>query len=167
MNQIIESFFVLSESTNFSIFHVKKVRNFSGPCYSLESKYPDRIDLSVGRAPGTHQQSAMDLRWNNLNTSFYYKDDIFQLQQFLSENDTTAQVRALPGEGLDIPIYILGSSTESAYLATDLGLPYAFASHFAPAMVGTGSRDLSNTLQTFISSSRVLHDYLCQYGSWR
>jgi luciferase family oxidoreductase group 1 len=102
---------------------------------TLESIYPGRIDLGLGRAPGTDQVTAMALRRNNLNTSFYFKDDIQELQQYMNENNAQAKVRAFPGEGLDIPIYILGSSTDSAYLAAELGLPYAFAAHFAPAML--------------------------------
>lgn len=102
---------------------------------TLESIYPERIDLGLGRAPGTDQATAMALRRNNINTSFYFKDDILALQQYLDQNNINAQVRAFPGEGLAIPIYILGSSTDSAYLAAELGLPYAFAAHFAPAML--------------------------------
>ena len=102
---------------------------------TLESIYPDRIDLGLGRAPGTDQLTAMALRRNNLNTSFYFKEDIMELQQYLDEDNVSAKVRAFPGEGLDIPLYILGSSTDSAYLAAELGLPYAFAAHFAPAML--------------------------------
>lgn len=106
---------------------------------TLESIYPGRIDLGLGRAPGTDQLTAMALRRNNLNTSFYFKDDILELQRYLDENNVDAKVRAFPGEGLDIPIYILGSSTDSAYLAAELGLPYAFAAHFAPAMLEQAS----------------------------
>jgi len=106
---------------------------------TLESIYPTRIDLGLGRAPGTDQETALALRRNNLNTSFYFKDDIAALQQFLDKNNFNAKVRAFPGEGLDIPIYILGSSTDSAYLAAELGLPYAFAAHFAPAMLEKAS----------------------------
>ncbi|NGM61822.1 LLM class flavin-dependent oxidoreductase [Sphingobacterium sp. SGG-5] len=102
---------------------------------TLESIYPGRIDLGLGRAPGTDQLTAMALRRNNLNTSFYFKEDILELQQYLDTDNVSAKVRAFPGEGLDIPLYILGSSTDSAYLAAELGLPYAFAAHFAPAML--------------------------------
>lgn len=101
---------------------------------TLETMYPGRIDLGLGRAPGTDQITAMALRRNNLNTSFYFKDDIQALQGYFENNDPSVKVRAFPGEGLDIPIYILGSSTDSAHLAAELGLPYAFAAHFAPAM---------------------------------
>lgn len=102
---------------------------------TLETLHPGRIDLGLGRAPGTDQNTAMALRRNNINTQFYFKDDIADLRQYLSEDNYTAKVRAFPGEGLDIPIWILGSSTDSAYLAAELGLPYAFAAHFAPAML--------------------------------
>lgn len=106
---------------------------------TLESIYPNRIDLGLGRAPGTDQKTAMALRRNNLNTSFYFKNDIEELQRYFSNKNVYAQVRAFPGEGLDIPIYILGSSTDSACLAAELGLPYAFAAHFAPAMLEQAS----------------------------
>lgn len=102
---------------------------------TLETLYPGRIDLGLGRAPGTDQTTAMALRRNNLNTSFYFKDDVTALQDYFQNDDPNAKVRAFPGEGLDIPMYILGSSTDSAYLAAELGLPYAFAAHFAPAML--------------------------------
>ncbi|GHE34082.1 LLM class flavin-dependent oxidoreductase [Sphingobacterium griseoflavum] len=101
---------------------------------TLESLYPGRIDLGLGRAPGTDQVTAMALRRNNINTAFYFKDDIRALQQYFENDDPTEKVRAFPGEGLAIPLYILGSSTDSAHLAAELGLPYAFAAHFAPAM---------------------------------
>ncbi len=101
---------------------------------TLESLYPHRIDLGLGRAPGTDQVTAMALRRNNLNTPFYFKDDVKSLLDYFENDDPTAKVRAFPGEGLHIPLYILGSSTDSAYLAASLGLPYAFAAHFAPAM---------------------------------
>lgn len=107
---------------------------------TLEIIYPERIDLGLGRAPGTDQVTAMALRRNNMNTSFYFKDDILELQQYLNANNVNAKVRAFPGEGLAIPIYILGSSTDSAYLAAELGLPYAFAAHFAPAMLSQASK---------------------------
>lgn len=102
---------------------------------TLDSIYPGRIDLGLGRAPGTDQLTAMALRRNNINTQFYFKDDVLALQKFFSKDNYTAKVRAFPGEGLEIPLWILGSSTDSAHLAAELGLPYAFASHFAPAQL--------------------------------
>lgn len=101
---------------------------------TLETIYPGRIDLGLGRAPGTDQVTAMALRRNNLNTSFYFKDDVTTLLRYFENENPMEKVRAFPGEGLNIPLYILGSSTDSAYLAAELGLPYAFAAHFAPAM---------------------------------
>lgn len=102
---------------------------------TLATLYPGRIDLGLGRAPGTDQTTAMALRRNNLNTAFHFPSEVKELQQYFSEDNVDARVRAFPGEGLDIPIWILGSSTDSAYLAAELGLPYAFASHFAPAQL--------------------------------
>ena len=100
---------------------------------TLESIYPGRIDLGLGRAPGTDQLTAAALRRNNLGTAYSFPSDIAELQLYFSNNNTGGRVRAFPGEGLDIPIWILGSSTDSAFLAAEMGLPYAFASHFAPA----------------------------------
>ena len=100
---------------------------------TLETLYPGRIDLGLGRAPGTDQVTAMAIRGQNMNAAFYFPKDVEALQQFFSEDNYDATVRAVPGEGLDIPIWILGSSTDSARLAAAKGLPYAFASHFAPA----------------------------------
>jgi luciferase family oxidoreductase group 1 len=99
---------------------------------TLESIYPNRIDLGLGRAPGSDQLTAMALR-RNQETAHNFPEDIRQLQTYFSDNNRDAKVRAFPGEGLDIPIWILGSSTDSAYLAAEMGLPYAFASHFAPS----------------------------------
>ena len=99
---------------------------------TLESLYPGRIDLGLGRAPGTDQLTAMALRRNRIETAADFPTDVQQLQLYFSAENKTSKVRAIPGEGLNIPIWILGSSTESARLAGLLGLPYAFASHFAP-----------------------------------
>ena len=99
---------------------------------TLETIYPGRIDLGLGRAPGTDQFTAMVLRRNNMNTTSNFPTDVKQLQTYFSKENSSAKVRAFPGEGLDIPIWILGSSTDSAYLAAQMGLPYAFAAHFAP-----------------------------------
>ena len=100
---------------------------------TLESLYPGRIDLGLGRAPGTDQLTAMALRGDHFNAANDFPQNVLKLQTYFSSGNSTAKVRAIPGEGLDIPIWILGSSTDSAQLAAFLGLPYAFASHFAPA----------------------------------
>ncbi len=99
---------------------------------TLASLYPGRIDLGLGRAPGTDQLTAAALRRNRMETAQDFPEDILALQKYFSAENRNAKVRAIPGEGLDIPIWILGSSTDSAHLAALFGLPYAFASHFAP-----------------------------------
>lgn len=99
---------------------------------TLESIYPGRIDLGLGRAPGTDQLTAMELRGTRMNTAEDFPQNILKLQTYFSKENSNSKVRAIPGEGQNIPIWILGSSTDSAQLAAYLGLPYAFASHFAP-----------------------------------
>ncbi|MNK65193.1 2,5-diketocamphane 1,2-monooxygenase [compost metagenome] len=100
---------------------------------TLASLYPNRIDLGLGRAPGTDQVTAMAIRGENMHAVHSFPNDIDKLQRLFSAENNKASVRAIPGEGLDIPIWVLGSSTDSARLAAEKGLPYAFASHFAPA----------------------------------
>jgi len=100
---------------------------------TLASLYPGRIDLGLGRAPGTDQITAMAIRGENFNAAHSFPRDVERLQQLFSASNSSASVRAIPGEGLEVPIWILGSSTDSARLAAEKGLPYAFASHFAPA----------------------------------
>jgi luciferase family oxidoreductase group 1 len=102
---------------------------------TLASLYPGRIDLGLGRAPGSDQRTAQAIRGSRFGGAQDFPRDIQQLQTYFSAANSTAPVRAIPGEGLDIPIYVLGSSTDSAYLAAAMGLPYAFASHFAPAQL--------------------------------
>lgn len=103
---------------------------------TLETLYPGRIDLGLGRAPGTDQVTVMALRRDRFAAQ-NFPEHVLELQAYFSKNNTSSPVRANPGEGLDIPIWILGSSTDSAVLAAQLGLPYAFASHFAPAQFET------------------------------
>jgi len=98
---------------------------------TLASLYPGRIDMGLGRAPGTDGITASALRRHHGGSDFV--QDIRELRTYLSAENKGAKVRAIPGEGLDIPVWILGSSTDSAMLAGALGLPYAFASHFAPS----------------------------------
>jgi luciferase family oxidoreductase group 1 len=99
---------------------------------TLESLWPGRIDLGLGRAPGTDQAAAYALR-RNLNADVnQFPRDVVELMSYLKPDTPGRRVRAIPGEGLDIPIWILGSSLFGAQLAAHLGLPYAFASHFAP-----------------------------------
>lgn len=99
---------------------------------TLESLFPGRIDLGLGRAPGTDGLTAQALGRNPAMINEQFPRQILELQKYFSKENSDALVRAIPGEGLDIPLYILGSSTDSAFLAAELGLPYAFAGHFAP-----------------------------------
>lgn len=99
---------------------------------TLATLYPDRIDLGLGRAPGTDQVTARALRRDKIETVNDFPREVQELQFYLDERHPDARVRAIPGEGTKVPIYLLGSSTFSAQLAAALGLPYVFASHFAP-----------------------------------
>jgi luciferase family oxidoreductase group 1 len=99
---------------------------------TLESLYPGRIDLGLGRAPGTDQLTSLALR-RKLNGSVdEFPQDVIELKNYLAPRHADARVRAIPGEGTEVPVWLLGSSTYSAQLAAALGLPFAFASHFAP-----------------------------------
>jgi luciferase family oxidoreductase group 1 len=102
---------------------------------TLEALYPGRIDLGLGRAPGTDQAAAYALRRNLASDTNQFPNDVVELMHYFRPSGPGQRVRAIPGEGLDIPIWILGSSTFGAQLAAMLGLPYAFASHFAPAQM--------------------------------
>lgn len=99
---------------------------------TLATLYPNRIDLGLGRAPGTDQLTARALRRERVESVHDFPQDIQELLNYFSKNNAHSPVRAIPGEGLEVPLYLLGSSTFSARLAGSLGLPYAFASHFAP-----------------------------------
>lgn len=124
---------------------------------TLATLYPDRIDLGLGRAPGTDQLTAMAIRGERFNAVPNFPQDIQKLQTYFSASNSTAKVRAIPGEGLDIPIWILGSSTESARLAAAMGLPYAFASHFAPAQFLTA---INIYRQNFQPSATLKEPYI-------
>jgi len=102
---------------------------------TLESLYPNRIDLGLGRAPGTDRQTMLALRRDINNDGSDFPMMLEQLQYYLSDEAGTKGVKAVPGYGLDIPIWLLGSSTFSAQLAAQKGLPFAFASHFAPDLM--------------------------------
>ncbi|MCK9508000.1 MAG: LLM class flavin-dependent oxidoreductase, partial [Pigmentiphaga sp.] len=102
---------------------------------TLETLYPGRIDLGLGRAPGSDQATARALRRQGLNTADSFPEDVAALQAYFRGGQGPQAVRAVPGEGLDIPIWILGSSLFGAQFAAYHGLPYSFASHFAPSMI--------------------------------
>ncbi|MEO6569781.1 MAG: LLM class flavin-dependent oxidoreductase [Opitutaceae bacterium] len=99
---------------------------------TLEALFPGRIDLGLGRAPGTDQLTARALRRGHLNTADTFPQDVQELQSYFRPAQPNQAVRAIPGAGLPVPIWLLGSSLFSAQLAAAMGLPYAFASHFAP-----------------------------------
>ncbi|QTD43132.1 LLM class flavin-dependent oxidoreductase [Sporosarcina sp. Te-1] len=99
---------------------------------TLEAMYPGRIDLGLGRAPGSDQATAYALRRTLHSSGDDFPEQLAELRDYFEYNPT-ARVRAVPGEGQQIPIWLLGSSGFSAQLAAELGLPFSFASHFAPA----------------------------------
>jgi luciferase family oxidoreductase group 1 len=104
---------------------------------TLASLHPGRIDLALGRAPGTDQMTARALR-RNLNANMDdYPRDVMELIHYFQPAEAGQLIRAIPGAGTNVPVWILGSSTYGAQLAAALGLPYAFASHFAPAELDT------------------------------
>ncbi|MBM6616680.1 LLM class flavin-dependent oxidoreductase [Bacillus suaedaesalsae] len=131
---------------NHTLQHTKTIRVGSGgimlPNHSplvvaehfgtMATIYGDRVDLGLGRAPGTDMMTAGALRRSQNDSVYTFPDDVKQLLTYFGPSDEQGYVKAHPGVGTNVPIYILGSSTESAYLAAQLGLPYAFASHFAP-----------------------------------
>jgi len=98
---------------------------------TLGALYPNRIDLGLGRAPGTDAATANAINPNRMQATYAFPQEINKIQQYFSANNEGAKVRANVAEGVNVPLYILGSSTDSAHLAAKKGLPYAFASHFA------------------------------------
>lgn len=114
---------------------------------TLEYLYPGRIDLGLGRAPGSDPVTARALRRNLQEGPNDFPESVLELKKYLSAENSTSKVRAIPGEGLDIPIWLLGSSTYSAQLAAILGLPFAFASHFAPAYLYEALKVYRETFQ--------------------
>jgi luciferase family oxidoreductase group 1 len=102
---------------------------------TLESLFPGRIDLGLGRAPGTDLMTARALRRNLESDVDSFPDDVLELMAYFKKPRPGQTVQAIPGAGLEVPVWILGSSLYGAQLAAALGLPYAFASHFAPAQL--------------------------------
>ena len=102
---------------------------------TLAEIYPGRIDLGLGRAPGTDQQTMRALRRDRIETEADFPRAVSELQQLLGPRLPEQTVVAVPGSGTEVPIWLLGSSLFSARLAAERGLPYSFASHFAPAML--------------------------------
>ena len=102
---------------------------------TLASLYPGRIDLGLGRAPGTDMMTARALRRDMEDSAEQFPQDVQELQNYFADAEPGQRIRAVPGSGLDVPIWLLGSSLFSAQLAAMLGLPFAFASHFAPDLM--------------------------------
>jgi luciferase family oxidoreductase group 1 len=100
---------------------------------TLATLFPDRIDLGLGRAPGTDPVTARALRRDIASGADRFPQDVMELRSYFRPVEPDQKVRAVPGAGLNVPIWLLGSSLFSAQLAAQLGLPFAFASHFAPA----------------------------------
>ena len=101
---------------------------------TLASLFPDRIDLGLGRAPGSDQRTMLALRRDHRSAETF-PDDVMELLSYFRDTAPGQAVRAVPGAGLHVPVWLLGSSTFSAQLAAVLGLPFAFASHFAPDLL--------------------------------
>jgi luciferase family oxidoreductase group 1 len=102
---------------------------------TLEALFPGRIDLGLGRAPGTDQFTARALRRGRENSAETFPQDVIELQRYFGPVAPGQAVRAVPGAGLNVPVWLLGSSLFSAQLAAKLGLPFAFAAHFAPELL--------------------------------
>jgi luciferase family oxidoreductase group 1 len=101
---------------------------------TLATLYPERIDLGLGRAPGTDGATAQALR-RHMDANDSFPQDVMELLGYFDDAPDGTQIQAIPGQGTHVPVWILGSSLYGAQLAAHLGLPYAFASHFAPAML--------------------------------
>ena len=122
---------------------------------TLATLYPDRIDLGLGRAPGSDMATARALR-RNMDNSDQFPQDVLELIGYFSDEAADARIQAVPGAGTHVPVWILGSSLYGAQLAAYLGLPYAFASHFAPAQLA----DAAATYRaTFRPSQWLQHPY--------
>ena len=124
---------------------------------TLASLFPGRIDLGLGRAPGTDRPAARALRRTLNGSADDFPSDVLELMEFLRECQPDQLVQAVPGAGLDVPIWILGSSTFGAQVAAELGLPFSFASHFAPAMLFEA---LSLYREGFKPSDRLAKPYV-------
>ena len=120
---------------------------------TLAQLYPGRIDLGLGRAPGTDPQTAAAIRPDFMQAAQLFPEEVTKIQRYFSVENKKSNVRVTIAEGMDMPLYILGSSTDSAHLAARKGLPYAFASHFA-------STHLLNALEIYkqeFQPSETLH----------
>lgn len=103
---------------------------------TLATLYPDRVELGLGRAPGTDQVTMRALRRGRQETEDQFPQDVQEILHYFKEPQPGQRIVATPGQGTHVPVWLLGSSLFSAQLAARLGLPYSFASHFAPRMLG-------------------------------
>lgn len=117
---------------------------------TLGTLYPGRIDLGLGRAPGTDQLTAHAIRSDRMQAVNNFPGEIEQIQAYFSKENEWESVRAVVAEGVNVPIYILGSSLDSAHLAAKMGLPYAFASHFATGLLQEALHIYRNEFQPSI-----------------
>ena len=127
---------------------------------TLARLYPDRVDLGLGRAPGTDPKTARAIRSDFMQAAQSFPAEIEKIERFFSAENKSSDVRAAIAEGTNVPLYILGSSTDSAHLAAKKGLPYAFASHFA-------TNHLHNALRIYreeFTPSDVLEHPYCMAG---
>lgn len=114
---------------------------------TLAQIYPNRIDLGLGRAPGTDGLTAQHMNENFMQNVHDFPKNVATIQQYLSTENTESKVRAFVAEGTNVPVYLLGSSTDSAVLAAAYGLPYAFASHFAPQQLAAAFKFYTDQFQ--------------------
>ena len=103
---------------------------------TLATLYPDRVELGLGRAPGTDQMTMRALRRGRQETEDQFPQDVLEILQYFKDPEPHQRIVATPGQSTHVPVWLLGSSLFSAQLAAKLGLPYSFASHFAPRMLG-------------------------------
>ena len=123
---------------------------------TLEAMYPGRIDLGLGRAPGSDRETMRALR-RDIHSADTFPQDVLELQGYLAGKSVIPDVAAIPGAGSNVPLYLLGSSLFGAQLAATLGLPYAFASHFAPAALEAA---LAAYREGFEPSERLTRPYV-------
>lgn len=114
---------------------------------TLAQIYPNRIDLGLGRAPGTDGLTAQQMNENFMKNVHEFPQNVSLIQDYFSDDNSASKVRAYVAEGTNVPVYILGSSTDSAVLAAAYGLPYAFASHFAPQLLGAAFKFYTDEFQ--------------------
>ncbi|UXR46432.1 LLM class flavin-dependent oxidoreductase [Staphylococcus simulans] len=119
---------------------------------TLETMFKKRVDLGLGRAPGTDMMTASALRRDQHNGVYAFPEEVAQLQKYFGPKNQQGYVRAYPAVDKNVPLYILGSSTDSAHLAARMGLPYVFAGHFAPQQM----REAMSIYKELFEPSEVL-----------